>query len=92
MNWVLCIVLVLIAWNIVTFSLYGIDKNRAKKRKWRIRESTLILCAFLMGGVGALAGMGFFRHKTKHVKFRILVPLAVAVNIGIAVIAWKIVR
>ncbi|MCL2421071.1 MAG: DUF1294 domain-containing protein [Defluviitaleaceae bacterium] len=72
-------------WNIITFAMYGIDKRKAKKNKWRISEATLIACAFLMGGVGALLGMNVFRHKTQHLKFKLLVPLAVLVNIGLVV-------
>ena len=74
-----------VVWNIITFSLYGADKRRAKRNKWRISESTLIACAFLMGGMGALLGMNVFHHKMKHLKFKLLVPVAVVVNIGIVV-------
>jgi uncharacterized membrane protein YsdA (DUF1294 family) len=55
-------------WNIVIFALYGIDKRKAMKSKRRINEKSLILCAFIMGSVGALLGMSVFRHKTKHLK------------------------
>jgi uncharacterized membrane protein YsdA (DUF1294 family) len=71
-----------IVWNIVTFSLYAIDKAKAKKNQWRISEATLIICAFLMGGIGALLGMHILRHKTQHIKFKLLVPIAVIVNIA----------
>ena len=74
------------AWNIITFSLYGIDKHKARNKQWRTRETTLILCAFFMGGAGALLGMRIFRHKTQHGKFRLLVPLALVVNVGIGVL------
>ena len=72
-----------VAWNIIAFALYGIDKSKAKKGKWRISEATLITIAFIMGGVGSVLGMRIFRHKTQHMKFRLLVPLAVVINIGI---------
>ena len=62
--------------NIITLILYIADKKKAIKNKWRIPESTLILFAFLGGFIGALIGMFKFRHKTKHAKFLILVPLA----------------
>lgn len=52
--------------SILTLLLYGIDKWRAKRRLWRIRESTLLGLGFLGGAVGALLGMELFRHKTKH--------------------------
>jgi len=73
-------------WNIITFSLYGIDKYKARNKKWRISETTLILCAFFMGGAGALLGMMTFRHKTRNWKFKLLVPLALVINIGITML------
>ena len=76
------IIYILIGWNVVVFALYGIDKRKAIRNRWRIKESVLLLSAFFMGGIGALAGMSVFRHKTKHLKFRILVPLALVVNIA----------
>ena len=59
-------ILLLVAVNLVSFTLYGLDKLKAKKGLWRIRESTLLLIAALGGSVGALLGMEVFRHKTKH--------------------------
>lgn len=61
--------------NILTFIIYGIDKYKAKRHKWRISESALIGLAALGGFVGAFAGMQVFRHKTKHLKFVIGVPV-----------------
>lgn len=72
-------------WNIIVFALFGIDKQKAKRGKWRISERTLILCAFLMGAPGAGAGMSVFRHKTKKPLFRICIPLAVIVNLGVLI-------
>jgi len=74
----------IVLWNLITFAMYGIDKRKAQMKKWRISESTLILCAFLMGAVGALGGMSVFRHKTNHLKFKLLVPLALVMNIAVA--------
>jgi uncharacterized membrane protein YsdA (DUF1294 family) len=79
------VALAIVLWNIITFALYGADKHKARKNKWRVSETALIFCAFLMGGIGALLGMRVFRHKTKHLKFRVLVPLAVVVNIGVVI-------
>lgn len=62
--------------SITGFLLMGIDKRRAVKRAWRIPERTLILVAFLGGGMGAFLGMFSFRHKTKHEKFVLLLPVA----------------
>ena len=74
--------------NIISFSIMGIDKRKAQKSKLRIKESTLILSAFLFGGIGSFAGMQFFRHKTKHIRFLILVPAAVILNIGVFVLMY----
>ena len=61
--------------NLITFYFYWNDKQKAKKGKWRIPENTLLLLAFAGGSIGAMLAMKLFRHKTKHWKFRILVPL-----------------
>lgn len=60
--------------NAAAFLLMLSDKRRAKKNRWRIRESTLMLSAALGGSIGALAGMYTFRHKTKHIKFTAGIP------------------
>ena len=60
--------------NAAAFLIMLSDKRRAKKNRWRIRESTLILSAALGGSIGALAGMYTFRHKTKHIKFTAGIP------------------
>lgn len=74
--------------NLVAF-FYGIDKHHAVNHKWRIPEATLILYAFIGGGIGAAAGMAMFHHKTRKWKFRILVPVGVILWIGIAVWAMN---
>jgi len=73
--------------NVISFSLYGIDKRRAKKNRWRIRESVLLGVTWLMGGVGAFAGMRLFRHKTKHTAFVISAPLAAVLQVVLLAIA-----
>ena len=72
--------LILVLWNLITFTLTGIDKYRAVKGKYRISERVLFSCAFFLGGPGILCGMYVFRHKTRHWSFRLLIPAAVAVN------------
>ncbi len=52
--------------NLISLFLYGIDKSKAKRRKWRIKEAVLLGFGFFGGAVGALLGMVIFRHKTKH--------------------------
>ena len=63
------LILYLFIINISSFILYGIDKQKAIKHKFRISENTLIFSTFIGGSVGAFFGMQFFRHKTKHPKF-----------------------
>jgi uncharacterized membrane protein YsdA (DUF1294 family) len=72
--------------NIVSFMLYGIDKYKAEHHKWRIRERTLILSAWIGGALGAFLGMKVFHHKTLHTSFRFLVPCALIV--WILFLAW----
>ncbi|MCQ2216594.1 MAG: DUF1294 domain-containing protein [Bacteroidales bacterium] len=66
----------LVVINFIAFLVYGIDKYKAIKKKWRIPESTLIALAVVGGGLGAFLAMKAFRHKTQHVKFTVLVPLS----------------
>lgn len=61
--------------NIVSFLMFGADKIKAKKGYWRISEKSLLTSAILGGSVGAMAGMKFFHHKTKHRKFALGVPV-----------------
>ena len=68
--------------NLTAFALYGADKRKAKRGEWRIPERTLLAIALLMGGAGAYAGMRVFRHKTKHLSFRILVPLGAVISVA----------
>ena len=67
--------------NVVTFFMYGIDKWKAKKSKWRIRESALLGLAILGGSVGAWLGMKVWHHKTLHKKFRYGIPLILIIQI-----------
>ncbi len=71
--------------NIIGFSIMGIDKNRAKKGKWRIRENTLFLVAIIGGSIGSIAGMQVFRHKTKHKQFVYGMPAILIIQIVILV-------
>ena len=61
--------------NLISFTIFYIDKRKAIKGKNRISENSLLLSAFLFGSIGAFLSMLIFRHKTKKLKFRILVPL-----------------
>lgn len=64
--------------NALGFLLMLVDKWKARKNRWRVRESTLLLIAALGGSVGSLAGMYLFRHKTRHLKFTLGIPLILA--------------
>ena len=83
------LLIALAAVNLLAFILYGIDKFKAKKGAWRIPEASLLLVAFLGGSLGALLGMELFRHKTKHAKFKVLVPLFLILHIVLAVYIVK---
>ena len=73
----------LIAINVITFLTYGIDKLKAKKGKWRIPESTLLLLAIIGGSIGAWLGIKVWHHKTLHKKFKYCIPLIVIAQIAI---------
>ncbi len=78
----------LLAINIVTFIVYGIDKLKARKGSWRIPEATLLMFAVLGGSIGAWIGMMMWRHKTKHLKFMIGVPAILLIQIGLLVYVY----
>ena len=67
--------------SIVGFILMYIDKRRAKKNHWRIKESTLFITSALFGSPGVLLGMYAFRHKTKHASFVYGVPAILFIQI-----------
>lgn len=67
--------------NAVGFILMLVDKIKAKKNLWRIPEATLISVAAVGGSIGSLIGMYTFRHKTKHPKFTLGIPLILAVQV-----------
>ena len=70
--------------NLLTFLVYGMDKWKARRDKWRVPEATLLMMAALGGSVGALLGMFVFHHKTKHKKFLIGVPLILLAQLALA--------
>ena len=73
----------LIAINIVTFLVYGIDKVKAKQGSWRISEATLLVLAIIGGSIGALLGMKVWHHKTMHKKFKYGLPLILLAQIAL---------
>ena len=80
---------VLLVWlaviNLLTFIVYGADKRRARRGKWRVPEKTLFLLPLLGGSVGALLGMRMFHHKTKHWYFVWGIPAILLAQIALAV-------
>ena len=82
------ILIYLVAINVVTFFMYGIDKWKAKRSKWRIPEATLLGMAVIGGSIGAWLGMRVWHHKTMHKKFQFGIPLIIVAQI--ALIIWII--
>ena len=78
---IVCLYLVVI--NVVTFFVYGIDKWRAKKSKWRIPESTLLWLTVCGGSIGAWLGMKTWHHKTLHKKFKYGVPAIIIFQLAL---------
>ena len=58
--------------NILLFIMMGIDKKKARQKAWRIPERNLLLLGLFGGGLGGLLGMQHFRHKTKHLTFKVV--------------------
>ena len=75
------ILVYLLAINLIAFLAMFIDKKRAKWGKWRIKESTLFALVLLGGGIGGIAGMYTFRHKTKKPMFKIGFPAILIIEI-----------
>ena len=73
----------LLAINAVAFIIYGIDKYKAQKAKWRISEATLLLLAILGGSIGAWMGMNVWHHKTMHKKFKYGIPAILLIQIAL---------
>ncbi len=71
--------------NVATFLTYGLDKWKAKRSKWRIREAALLMLAVLGGSIGAWLGMIVWHHKTQHKKFKVGIPAIIIVQ---AIIIW----
>ena len=75
------LVVYLVFVNIAAFGMYGIDKQKAIRKQWRIPEAQLIFLAVIGGSVGALAGMKVFHHKTRKPKFKTGVPAILIIQL-----------
>ena len=84
------IVFYLVIINIITFFLYGVDKWKAQRVRWRIPESVLLGMAAIGGSIGAWLGMRVWRHKTQHAKFRFGVPIILIAQV--ALLVWILYR
>lgn len=69
--------------NIVGFIMSAVDKSAAKRHKWRVPEKNLFAVSLLGGAVGTLMSMLIFRHKTKHKRFMIGIPLIIFVQLSV---------
>ena len=69
--------------NALAFLLMLIDKQKARRGSWRIPEATLLGIAAMGGSIGGILGMRLFRHKTRHLKFALGLPLILAAQIGL---------
>ena len=72
--------------NVATFFVYGIDKWKARRSRWRIPEATLLGMAVAGGSIGAWLGMRVWHHKTMHKKFQYGIPLIILAQA--ALITW----
>lgn len=92
MNIVLIAGIALAALNLVSFGLMAYDKRCAKAGKWRVPEKTLFLAAACFGGLGGVLGMTLCRHKTRHWYFRVFFPLFLALQIGLLIWGYQLIK
>ncbi|MBP2643243.1 MAG: hypothetical protein H6Q67_1130 [Firmicutes bacterium] len=78
-----------ILWNLAGFILVMLDKKKARRHEWRIRERTFFLWAFAFGAVGILVGMRVFHHKTRHSLFVLGIPVLCLLNFVAGYLLWS---
>ena len=86
MNVITLILVYLAVVNLISFTAMGVDKSKARKRSWRIPESTLFVLALIGGSIGSIAGMHLFRHKTRHWYFLYGMPAILIIQVLIIII------
>ena len=86
MNAITLIIVYMIIINFISFILMGVDKSKARKRSWRIPESTLFVLALIGGSIGSIAGMHLFHHKTRHWYFLYGMPAILIIQILIVIV------
>ncbi len=79
------IIIYLLCVNLISFLTMFIDKQKAKKGSWRIKESTLLILALIGGSIGGIAGMYIFHHKTKKARFYIGMPAMLVLQIMLVI-------
>ena len=80
----------LLAVNVLTFIVFGVDKWKAQRGRWRVPEATLMGLAALGGSVGAWLAMQLFRHKTQKKKFRYGVPALFVLQVAVVLVFLNI--
>lgn len=83
---IICVYLIAVNFLAVGLTLY--DKRAAKKREWRVKERTLLLVSFLGGSIPMFVTMLGIRHKTKHSKFMVGIPVIIIVQIAAVLFVW----
>ena len=83
----LCIILYLVIINIITFAVFGADKKKAIRGKWRVTEATLFLLAFIGGALGGCLGKRVFHHKTKKWYFAVGIPLILVLHLTLIIVS-----
>jgi uncharacterized membrane protein YsdA (DUF1294 family) len=78
-----------ILWNLAGFILVMLDKRRASRAEWRIRERTFFLWSLVFGAGGILLGMYVFRHKTRHLSFKVGMPTLFLFNLACGYFLWR---
>lgn len=81
MNYIYILIGYIIIINIISFFIMLYDKRQAIYHNFRISEKTIFIVSLLLGGIGTYVGMYVFRHKTKHLKFTIGIPIVIILNI-----------
>ncbi len=88
-NWILFIIAYMAMINLYGFISCGMDKKKAQKGEWRIPEKRFFITTVLGGGIGVLAGMYKFRHKTKHRSFTLGIPAIIIAQCILLYLIWR---
>ncbi len=78
--------------NIIAFVITAYDKYSAIKNRWRVRESTLLIISALGGSIGMYVTMQFIRHKTRHLKFMLGIPVILIIQVILVYFIWRMIN